>query len=175
LAIDEKGKIYASWRQVLPGSFRHIAVATSENGGASFSDYIIVSDDKWEISACPVSGAPMFIGENNQLKIFWYTAGAAGKPGLYTADSDDGGKTFQPRTLVFEGAVKGTLSVFPKNGNEFGAFFDAMGEVFQADQSLNPAQKFGGELPTAVFANGLTSVAFVKKSDDKNGIWIQRF
>ncbi len=175
LAIDKNGKIYASWRQVLPGNFRHIAVATTTDGGETFSDYTIVSDDKWEINACPVSGAPMFVGKNNALKIFWYTAGEAGKPGLYTAESNDGGKSFLPRTLIHEGAVNGTLSVFPKNGSDFGAIFDNMGEVFQTDQSLNPFKVFEGELPAAIFGNGKTYVAFVKKSESFNGIWVQIF
>ncbi len=175
LAIDEKGTIYASWRQVLPGSFRHIAVASSENGGKSFSEFAIVSDDKWEISACPVSGAPMFIDNNNSLKIFWYTAGEAGKPGLYSAVSKDRGKTFLPRDLVYEGAVKGTVSVFPKNDNEFGAFFDGMGEIFKVDQNLNIGEKFEGELPAAAFSGGKTYVAFVKKTGEKNAIWLRQF
>lgn len=175
LAVDENGKIYASWRQVLPGDFRHIAVASLENGGESFSDYTIVSDDKWEIHACPVSGAPMFVDEKDNLKIFWYTAGKAGKAGLYNAESKDGGKTFLPRNLIYEGAVKGTLAVFAKNENDFGAFFDTMEGIFQAGQNLQPEEKIIGELPSAVFANGNVYVAFIKNEAGKNGIWLTKF
>ncbi len=175
LAIDNNGKIYANWRQVVGDNFRHIAVASSENGGESFSEYKIVSDDQWQISACPVSGAPMFIDKSNNLKIFWYTAGEAGKPGLYSAESKDGGKNFLPRNLVFEGAIKGTLSVFAKNENDFSTFFDGMGKVFQADQNLNPKEKFVGELPSAIFINGKTYLAFIKNEEKKNSVWLAKF
>jgi hypothetical protein len=174
LAVDGNGKIYASWRQVLPGEFRHIAVASSENNGEIFSDFTIVSDDKWQISACPVSGAPMFIDKNNNLKIFWYTAGEAGQPGLYSAESKDGGKSFLPRNLIYEGAVKGTLSVFVKNENDFSTFFDGMGKVFQADRNLKPEEKFAGELPSAIFTNDKTYLAFVKNGE-KNSVWLAKF
>jgi hypothetical protein len=36
LAVSADGTLYASWRQVLPGNFRHIAVANSTDGGVKF-------------------------------------------------------------------------------------------------------------------------------------------
>jgi hypothetical protein len=53
LAVSNDGTLYAGWRQVLPGSFRHIAVASSTDGGATFSSPKIVSDDKWMLQGCP--------------------------------------------------------------------------------------------------------------------------
>ena len=37
LAVSADGTLYAGWRQVLPGNFRHIAVASSTDGGTTFS------------------------------------------------------------------------------------------------------------------------------------------
>ncbi|MDQ3063161.1 MAG: glycoside hydrolase, partial [Acidobacteriota bacterium] len=99
----EDGKVYVSWRQVLPGELRHIAVISSTDKGNNFSALTIVSDDQWQIAACPVSGATLLSGADNSLKVLWFTAGKAGPPGLYLAESKDGGKTFAPRTLVSEG------------------------------------------------------------------------
>ena len=36
LAVAADGTLYAGWRQVLPGNFRHIAVVSSTDGGTSF-------------------------------------------------------------------------------------------------------------------------------------------
>ena len=61
LAVANDGTLYAGWRQVLPGSFRHIAVMSSTDGGASFSSPVIVSDDRWMIQGCPVSGPSLSV------------------------------------------------------------------------------------------------------------------
>ncbi|HYG11550.1 MAG TPA: sialidase family protein, partial [Pyrinomonadaceae bacterium] len=53
LAAGAGGRIYVSWRQVLAGDFRHIAVAASEDGGQKFSAPVIVSDDRWVLKGCP--------------------------------------------------------------------------------------------------------------------------
>ncbi len=173
LAIDNNGKIYASWRQVVGDNFRHIAVASSENGGANFSNPVIVSDDQWQINACPVSGAPMFIDDANNLKIFWYTAGKAGKAGFYNAESNDGGKSFSPRNLIYEGMVKGTASLFGEKN--FGAVFEENGKIYALDQNAGMKEKTSGELPSAVAVSGAVYVAFIKKENEKSGIWLEKF
>src|SRR6185295_1734165 len=42
LAVSADGTLYAGWRQVLPGNYRHIAVASSTDGGTKFSTPVIV-------------------------------------------------------------------------------------------------------------------------------------
>jgi hypothetical protein len=88
--------VYVSWRQVLDGDHRHIAVASSSNGGESFSPRAIVSNDNWQIAACPVSGAAI-TATTSALNVVWYTAGAEGQAGYYTATSTDGGAKFGTR------------------------------------------------------------------------------
>lgn len=173
------GRIYVSWRQVLEGKFRHIAVAASDDGGASFEKFSIVSDDKWELDACPVSGASMTF--NGALKIVWYTAGDAGSPGLYYAESKDGGKTFGPRAQISGETVTGTSTilgetdgssriVFSEAGNRItvGSAGGAKNE-FKSSASIDKAQ-----LPAAAFAGENLFVAFVREEAGKRSVWISK-
>ena len=75
LLADQEGAIYASWRQVLEGDHRHIAVARSDNGGETFNERVIVSDDKWQISACPVSGAALVAPRPGTLDVLMVYGG----------------------------------------------------------------------------------------------------
>jgi hypothetical protein len=61
LAIGPEGKVYVSWRQVISGNFRHIAVATSTDLAQTFGKPRIVSDDQWMLAGCPVSGPLRFM------------------------------------------------------------------------------------------------------------------
>lgn len=100
LAVSSDGTLYAGWRQVLPGNFRHIAVASSTDGGTTFSSPKIVSDDRWVLQGCPVSGPSLSVDPNGSLKVVWYTAGEATAPGRYFATSTDKANTFSPRQLL---------------------------------------------------------------------------
>src|ERR1041384_3013339 len=96
LAVAADGTLYAGWRQVLPGSFRHIAVASSADGGTTFSQPVIVSDDHWMLQGCPVSGPSLSVdGASGNLKVVWYAAGGGSAPGGYFAESNDKGRSFR--------------------------------------------------------------------------------
>lgn len=172
LAIDGNGKIYASWRQVVGDNFRHIAVASSENGGEKFSEHTIVSDDQWQINACPVSGAPMNFDKANNLKIVWFTNGKAGTPGLYFSESKDGGKTFAARKSVFENIVSGTPNLIADNDEHLRAIFESDEKVYFSDIQNGVKEIGDGTNPSAVFANGKIYAAFIKKENEKRGIWL---
>lgn len=171
------GKIYVSWRQVLPGDFRHIAVSTLTDNGNNYSAPVIVSDDKWQISACPVSGAPMAMTAGNNLEIAWFTAGSAGKQGIYWTQSKDGGKTFAPRVLISENAVSGTPVLLSEGGAsriiwaETGKFLTA--KLATGKLSEESRREIGeGELPAAMLGNRQTAVAFVKKNGEQRSVWL---
>ena len=168
------GRVYISWRQVLDGDFRHIAVTSTGDKGATFAEPVIVSDDKWQLNACPVSGAPMAVSEDGTLRIAWYTAGAAGPAGLYWAESKDQGKTFSPRALVSEGVVLGTPVIFSDR-----VIWAANGKILAKKISGTPAddkplELADGELPSAAAAGGFIYLAYVKNENGKKTVWLQR-
>ncbi len=178
LAVDSKGRVFASWRQVLPGDFRHIAVASSENGGADFSPPTVVSDDRWQLNACPVSGAPMAFDSADNLQIFWFTAGAAGQAGLYRAISKDGGKSFSERSLVSNEAISGTPSVIAGADKKVRVFWTSSDKIFvsapDAEQNAanSTAETVAGKLPAAANLNGKNYVAFIDDEGGKHTVWL---
>ncbi|MGC2236100.1 MAG: sialidase family protein [Pyrinomonadaceae bacterium] len=179
IVVAPDGKAYVSWRQVLTGDFRHIAVASSADGGESFSAPAIASDDKWQINACPVSGSAMTVDSAGALKVVWYTAGEAGKPGLYYAESKDGGKTFSPRALISNETVVGTSTVLSENGEKSRIVFSEATNQVAIGEAENSANNFSiketikdAELANAAFAGEKLFVAFVRKEGEKQSVWL---
>jgi hypothetical protein len=179
LAVSGEGRVYVGWRQVLPGEFRHIAVASSEDGGETFNAPTVVSDDRWELRGCPVSGPALAAGEGGAVRVLWYTAGEAGRPGLYSAESADGGRTFAPRRAVAEGGLRGTpLLLADERGLPF-AVFEGAGEsgpngLWRArlggavGDAGGASLIAGGESVSAAVRGGHLSVAYVAQG----GVWL---
>jgi hypothetical protein len=181
LLTTADGKVYASWRQVLAGDFRHIAVASTVDGGENFSAPAIVSDDQWQINACPVSGAALAIAENGALRVVWFTAGKAGNPGLYTAESKDGGKTFGARVLIDESTLSGAPIFLTGDDGKAGIVWESNGKLFRAKPAANQNDKFevaeirDGATPSAALFKDKLFVAFNRKDGDKRGVWLTAF
>jgi hypothetical protein len=178
VTTDDSGHVYVSWRQVLAGDHRHIAVASSSNGGETFSARTIVSDDNWQIAACPVSGAAI-MATRSELYVVWYTAGAEGQAGYYTATSTDGGAKFGPRVFVSGDAASGTPVLLRRDSG--------MKLVYQAaDDRVVVASGYRGtdfitrstidaaNNPSAIPANGATYVAFVRNERKTRSVWIAK-
>lgn len=182
IATGPDGRLYVSWRQVLDDNFRHIAVVSSIDGGNIFTTPVIVSDDRWQLVACPVSGAPMAVDPENNLKIFWYTAGAAGAPGIYEAESKDGGKTFSPRILVSDQGGAGTPVVMQNTAGKLRlAFAAAAGQSLYlltarnaTDDFTPPDQITDADLPGAALSNDKIFVAFIRKNGEQRNIFLQK-
>lgn len=183
LAVAPDGRVYVSWRHVLPGDFRHIAVASTADGGQTFSEPVIVSDDRWMIAGCPVSGAALSTAPDGALRALWYTAGEAGPPGLYWSESRDGGRNFSPRRFFAESAGRGTPALLPDGGEGFVAVWEGSGDTGRpltarlsgegrAGDSMALAD--AGELPAAAKGSESTFAAYVWKKDDGRGVWIVR-
>lgn len=177
LAADD-GKLYASWRQVLPVDFRHIAVVSSDDKGNTFSKPTIVSDDQFFIEGCPVSGATL-LADTNSLKVLWFTAGKAGPPGLYLAESKDSGKTFAPRIMVSEGLPTGTPSLLAGGNNKYSVIWGSdQAKVYLKNAETSKMsdadgkEMMTGELPTATLVGGNVLAGYIKKEDGKRGIWL---
>lgn len=177
LAVAPDGTVYISWRHVLPGNFRHIAVTSSSDAGATFSKPVIVSDDKWMLQGCPVSG-PSLSAEGGVLKVLWYAAGEGNAPGLYFAESRDKGQSFSPRQLLAQEGVRGT-PVLAANGGSDVAIWEMTGGAaaetkFRKLENESAAISVGtnAELPAAVAGKDGLFVAYVSKVKEKRSVWL---
>lgn len=99
--VSPGGRVLIGYRKVFPGEMRHIAVSRSWDGGATFEGPVQVSDDRWHIEACPVSG-PAMRADGEAVRIAWFAGGEAEPKGIYTSQTVDDGATFAPRALVAE-------------------------------------------------------------------------
>ncbi len=93
LATAADGSVYIAFRKVWPGQFRHISIVRSTDGGATFSEPTQVSDDRWKLYACPVSGAAIR-AKRSELEIVWFSGGERAEKGVYRAVSTDRGTSF---------------------------------------------------------------------------------
>jgi hypothetical protein len=179
LAVSPDGTLYAGWRQVLPGNFRHIAVASSKDGGTSFSSPVIVSDDRWVLQGCPVSGPSLSVDHTSgSLKVLWYAAGEAGAPGLYLSESRDNGRSFSPRQLISGEAVHGTPALTSGNNKAIALWQSSsaaetkMRELGNAGAALSIASN--AELPAGVFSNNRLFVAYIANEKEQRSVWLAR-
>jgi hypothetical protein len=176
LAVAADGTLYAGWRQVLPGSFRHIAVAASNDGGTTFSQPVIVSDDHWVLQGCPVSGPSLSVDRaSGNLKVVWFAAGEGDAPGVYFAESSDKGRSFSARQMLSQETVRGTPAL-TASGNKMTAIWQGdrvetkMRELGNAGSALSVAAN--AELPAATYANNKLFVAYITTQQQKRSIWL---
>jgi len=95
IAFGSNQTVYISWRGVLDNQVRDIFVATSGDGGQTWSPGTRVAEDNWSLNGCPHSGAAMAVLKN-RLFVSWHTVREK-QPKLYLAYTDDGGQTFSRR------------------------------------------------------------------------------
>jgi hypothetical protein len=176
LAVAPDGTLYAGWRQVLPGDYRHIAVVSSTDGGTTFSTPRIVSDDRWMIKGCPVSGPSLSVDPGGKLKVLWYAAGEANPAGLYFSESSDKGRSFSPRQSLSQEIVHGTPALTSGKNGPIALWQTAAGtkvsELGKVGSTLSVASN--AELPAGVVSNGNLFVAYIAKEKEKRGIWLMR-
>lgn len=178
LAVAPDGTVHVSWRHVLPGNYRHIAVASSSDAGATFSKPVIVSDDKWKLHGCPVSGPSLAVADDGTLQVLWYAAGEANAPGLYFAASKDKGQSFSPRQLLAQEGVRGTPVLMAGNNSNL-AVWEMTGPGgaetrYRTVGNNGPATTLGAnvELPAAAVSKDGLFVAYVSKEKEKRSVWL---
>ena len=175
LAVAADGTLYAGWRQVLPGSFRHIAVAASNDGGTTFSQPVIVSDDHWVLQGCPVSGPSLSVDRTSgNLKVVWYAAGEGNAPGVYFAESKDRARSFSARQLLSQETVRGTPALTANLAvwQVADRVETKMREIGNAGSALSVATN--AELPAATYANDKLFIAYIKTEQNRRSIWLLR-
>jgi len=178
LAVATDGTVYAGWRQVLPGNFRHIAVASSSDGGTSFSKPVIVSDDRWMLQGCPVSGPSLAVDASGKLSILWFAAGEANAPGLYFTESQDKGRTFSARQLVSQEGIRGTPALAAGTNQAFALWQTAATAETKMRPLGNPGTALSlavnAELPVGALSNEKLFVAYIAKEKEKRSVWLIR-
>jgi hypothetical protein len=176
-------RVFASWRQVLPGEFRHIALAASEDGGKTFSQPVIVSDDRWMTASCPVSGPSLSAVNDGALRVVWYTEGNKGVPGLYWAESSDSGRKFSESRPLAKGEARGNPMLLANNGQGALVIWESSeggaARVMSASLAGDGANTVSplttsGELPSAAMSGDQLFVGYISKVNDRRSIWIVR-
>jgi hypothetical protein len=92
LAFDPSGHPVIVFRNIFEGGIRDHAIVTFTDQG-TLGEVHRVSEDDWQIAACPHHGPSLSIAPNGTYHVVWYTNGKVRK-GLFYAQSRDGGKTF---------------------------------------------------------------------------------
>lgn len=105
-AITDNGPVVL-YRDRSEDEIRDIYVVRQVNG--EWTAPKSLHDDHWQIKGCPVNG-PRAAAMGNNLAVAWFT-GAAQRPRVQVAFSDDGGEEFQEPIVIAEGKVMGRVDV----------------------------------------------------------------
>jgi hypothetical protein len=183
LVAGPENRVYAAWRQVLPGDFRHIAVAASADGGQTFREPRVVSDDGWKITGCPVSGPALAVAGDGALRVAWYTAGERGLAGLYWAESRDDAQTFSSRRPLADGQVRGNPQLLSAGQNNLIAVWESdekepriLSARLGADGLVTPHGPLAesAELPAVALTGEHLLVGYITSAKDLRSIWVAR-
>jgi hypothetical protein len=99
VAIGSDGTYYAAWRakrNEFKGSYdsvRDVVVASSADGGKTWSKPVKVHNDRFKAGSCPKLSHGIGVDSKGRLHVAWYTGTSVG-PGVFYAVSTDQGKSF---------------------------------------------------------------------------------
>lgn len=160
VAVDSKGRIYVAWRHNFD-DVRDMAVATSVDGGKTFSPLARVSKDGWVIHGCPESG-PSLLPVGNRLYIAWFTVGADSRPRVLASWSDDQGRSFAAPVELSTGVLDANHPMLlAGKPNGVWAAFD--GRDARAQAGWSPLQTY----VVRIDRPGVRAVAITKSSADQ--------
>lgn len=106
VAMTSEGPI-VSYRDRSPTEIRDISVVRHVDGG--WSEPVTISDDQWQIAACPVNG-PAVAAEGANVIVAWYAAPES-QSRVKVAWSSDAGQTFSAPLVIEDGSVSGRVDV----------------------------------------------------------------
>ncbi len=93
IAFGRSGEIFVAWRHVYAQHERVIVVASSRDGGETWSEPVRVTQQGWKINGCAHAG-PSIRFVNGKLFVVWYT-GRDNRASVKMAVSSDNGTSFQ--------------------------------------------------------------------------------
>lgn len=127
LARTEDGFILV-YRNRSANEIRDIYRSHYNTRTGEWSEPAAVSDDEWEISACPVNG-PSVVSEGNRAAAAWFTM-ADDEPSVRFAVSDDGGQTFnEPAELAGENSIGRVDLAAGKDGSYYVSWMEQWEET----------------------------------------------
>lgn len=90
--FDADGQPVLVFRNIYPGNIRDHELLKAKPDGAGWIRSRVSQDD-WQIEACPVHGPALAVGPDGRYHIAWFTQGSVRK-GLFYANSSDQGQHF---------------------------------------------------------------------------------
>lgn len=91
LFIDSRCGVHVLYRGIIKDSIRDMLHSVSMDGGSTFSEAKLISEDNWVIQGCPHTG-PAMTENRAGLHFAWYTGGQ--KKGCFYTQSNDNGQSF---------------------------------------------------------------------------------
>jgi hypothetical protein len=98
LVVGPGGSIYAAYRDLLPDGTRDIGYVRSGDGGRSFSSPTLLYPDRWNIRACPHSGAQL-VAHPSGVWATWFSGAEIGG-GIRLKSLDAAGLAFNPAQVA---------------------------------------------------------------------------
>jgi hypothetical protein len=190
VGVGPSGRVDVVWRHIFPESMRDIAMASSTDGGRTFSPLARISEDNWQLSGCPDDGPAMAIDAHGSAHIAWPTLvndTAPQKAIFYTSTRD--GRSFAPRrrlsTADQEDAAHPQIAV-DTAGNVAAVWDEQQGDTrrivmrvaaestssFDAPRALSDGTSVFH--PHIVGVNGGFLVAWGMRTGDNSAIIVQR-
>lgn len=158
IATSDDGVVYVAWRKIFDGNVRETVVSRSTDGGQTFSQPIVVGNDRWVYQACPHRPASLGVDRLGRLYVVWYTEGADETPAIYMAYSDDQGQTFSQKKQL--NRSKGTFPDHPQMA------VDLQGRVIVVWEEQSPVRR---EIVMSHSLDRGQTFSLPRKLNDKHG------
>lgn len=93
-------QVHVLYRAIIDDNIRDIVHISSKDNGKTFSEPVVISNDRWKIDGCPHQGPGMTF-QGDSIAYIWYTMG--GGEGIFYCSSDKEGKMFSLRQNLGKG------------------------------------------------------------------------
>jgi hypothetical protein len=108
--ISVDGGAVAVYRDRLEGEIRDISLSRYDLETGEWSEPVIVHDDGWQISGCPVNG-PRAAENGDQIAVAWYTESENENGKVLAAFSENGGESFESPITLNIGTAMGRVDI----------------------------------------------------------------
>lgn len=152
VAVTAAGPVIA-YRDRTTDEIRDISISRYIDDG--WTKPQTISDDRWQIAACPVNG-PTIAADGNRVVVAWYGAPNR-EPRIKLAWSDDGGQTFSAPMTIDDDHVRGRVDVVLLPGGDAAVSWVGKPDDEIGQLRLRRVTIDGGMGPIEVVAQGLYS------------------